>query len=125
MLQNEATTVWERFELKKNPGMNSHDHPMYGAVDSWFYRYLAGISPTDKGWERIRIQPHMPDGLKSVQAAVDTVKGDVCVRWFRRYGGTYLHVTIPFGTRAEIVFGGETHNIGSGFHVFSHTESAL
>ncbi|MBQ9151472.1 MAG: family 78 glycoside hydrolase catalytic domain, partial [Clostridia bacterium] len=24
MFQNEATTIWERFEMKKNPGMNSH-----------------------------------------------------------------------------------------------------
>ena len=35
MRQNEATTVWERFELKKNPGMNSHNHPMYGAADAF------------------------------------------------------------------------------------------
>ena len=27
MIQQEATTVWERFELKKNPEMNSHSHP--------------------------------------------------------------------------------------------------
>ena len=121
MLQNEATTVWERFELKKNPGMNSHNHPMYGALDYWFYAYLTGIRPVDAGWSRIVIKPYMPRGLLSAQAVVDTVKGDVAVRWFRRYGGTYLHVTVPFGSRAEIFFGGETHEVGSGFHVFSFT----
>ena len=49
MLQNEATTVWERFELKKAPGMNSHNHPMYGAVGYVFYAYLCGIRPSEPG----------------------------------------------------------------------------
>lgn len=46
MIQQEATTIWERFELKKNPGMNSHNHPMYGAAGAWFFTGLAGIRPT-------------------------------------------------------------------------------
>ena len=36
MLQNEATTVWERFELKDSGGMNSYCHPMYGSLGAWF-----------------------------------------------------------------------------------------
>lgn len=119
MLQQEATTVWERFELKKEPGMNSHDHPMYGAVDYWFYAYLCGLQPLEPGWRRFRVQPYFPKGLYSAQATVDTAMGSVCVRWVKRYGACTLHITVPFGTTAEVVFGGETHTVSSGFHVFS------
>ena len=119
MLQQEATTVWERFELKKNPGMNSHNHPMYGAVDYWFYAYLCGIRPTKPGYEEFEVAPVFPEKLMSAQAVVDTVRGEIAVRWMKRYGKLHLHVTVPFGATAKVSFAGETHMVGSGFHVFS------
>ncbi|MGI6238358.1 MAG: family 78 glycoside hydrolase catalytic domain [Christensenellales bacterium] len=122
MIQNEATTIWERFELMKNAHMNSHSHPMYGAVDYWMYAYLAGVKPTAPGWTEFTVEPYLPDGLLFAQAVIDTVKGDVAVRWTRRYGARHLQVTVPFGTRARIVFGGEEHLVGSGFHSFSAKE---
>ena len=124
MAQQEATTVWERFELKKNPGMNSHNHPMYGAVDYWLYAYIAGIRPLNAGYETILIKPYMPEGLMSAQAVVDTVRGEVAVRWMKRFGGTHLHVTVPFGATARVEFMGETHDVGSGFHAFSVQDKA-
>ncbi len=117
MLQNEATTVWERFELKKNPGMNSHNHPMYGAVDYWFFRYLLGVEIVDPGFEKVRIKPYFPEKLLSAHAVVDTVMGEISVRWSKRYGKTYLFVDIPFGMTAEVDFNGKT-TICSGYNVF-------
>lgn len=119
MLQQEATTVWERFELMKNPNMNSHNHPMYAAADSFLYAYIAGVKPTEPGWTQFTVEPYMPEGLQSAQAVVDTPKGEVAVRWTRRYGAKHLHVTVPFGTRATIRFCGLTREVGSGFHAFS------
>jgi alpha-L-rhamnosidase len=116
MIQNEATTVWERFELKKDPGMNSHNHPMYGAVGYWFYAYLCGIKVLSP--ERVTIKPYMPSGLLSAQAVADTVRGDVYVRWIKRYGKAYLYVTIPFGVSAAVTFGDKKYDIGSGSYVF-------
>lgn len=118
MLQNEATTIWERFELKKSPGMNSHNHPMYGAVDGWLHAYIAGIRPLGPGFARFQVKPHMPAGLLSAQASVDTVMGDVSVRWMKRYDAIHLHVTVPFGAVAEVHFGGKVLEAASGFHVF-------
>lgn len=115
MIQNEATTVWERFEMKKSPGMNSHNHPMYGAVGYWFYAYLAGIRPTAPGFSEAEIRPFFPEKLLSVNASVHTCRGDLTVRWIKRYGRLHLYVTVPFGTRARIVFAGEEHDVGSGF----------
>lgn len=118
MIQNEATTIWERFELKKNPGMNSHNHPMYGAAGYFFYAYIAGITPVEPAFDKVRIKPYFPTRLESAHAVVDTIKGDISVRWSKRYGKTRLFVEIPFGVTAEIDFMGSTETVGSGYHIF-------
>ena len=117
MFQNEATTIWERFELKKNPGMNSHNHPMYGAIGYWFYAYLAGITPTAPGFARVSIKPYFPEKLLSCHAVVDTLMGDISVRWSKRYGKCYLFVQLPFGVTADIDFGGNITTVTGGYHV--------
>jgi alpha-L-rhamnosidase len=119
MMQNGATTVWERFELKKDPGMNSHCHPMYGAVGKWLYTHLAGISPLSAGFEKIQICPYLPKKLLSAQATVATCRGDVTVRWEKSYGQTRLLVDIPSGTEATVIFGGNEYKAIGGTHVYS------
>lgn len=121
MIQNEATTVWERFELKKNPNMNSHNHPMYGAVGSWFYQYLAGITPTAPGFAEMTIKPVFPSALLSAHAVVDTVMGEVSVRWAKRYGKLFLFVQLPFGSVAHLDFNGTQTTLRGGYHVFEKT----
>ena len=107
MRQNEATTVWERFELKKDPGMNSHNHPMYGAAGSFLYSHLAGIRPIEAGYRRFAVRPYLPKKLLSAQAAVDTPRGRIHVRWTKRYGQAVLSVDVPFGCVCETEFFGE------------------
>lgn len=102
MLQNGATTVWERLELKEDPGMNSHCHPMYGAVGKWLYSHIIGIIPTAPGFEKVCIHPYLPDKLLSAQATVSTCKGDISVRWEKKYGETRLFVSVPSGMTAFI-----------------------
>ena len=119
MIQHEATTIWERFELKKNPGMNSWNHPMYGAVDYWLYAYLGGIKPIKAGYGEASISPYIPNELLSAETVVDTCKGELSARWSKRYGHTYLYVSVPFGVRANVEFNGETHKVGSGYHVYT------
>lgn len=119
MLQQEATTVWERFELKKEIDMNSHNHAMYGSVDYWMYAYAAGIRPTARGFERVSIQPVYPKGLQSVNATLHTVKGDLTVRWIKRFGQTELRVAVPFGVTADITVGDTVKTVGSGFWTYT------
>lgn len=119
MLQQEATTVWERWELKKEPEMNSHNHPMYGAVDNWMYAYAAGIRPVDIAFRRVQIQPVYPTGLQSVCATLQTVKGELTVRWIRRFGQTELRVIVPFGVTADITVGDRVETVGSGFWTYT------
>ena len=119
MLQNGATTVWERFELKEDGGMNSHNHPMYGALGYWFYAYLVGVKPTEPGWRRFAVKPFIPEKLTFAEAKVVTVSGDVRVKWIKRYGQLILTVDVPFGCEADVCFGGRTETVGAGFHKFT------
>lgn len=60
MLSKDATTIWERWEYETGYGMNSHNHPMYGSISAWFYKYLAGISAEAPGFAAVKIQPYLP-----------------------------------------------------------------
>ncbi|NLO36560.1 MAG: family 78 glycoside hydrolase catalytic domain [Clostridiaceae bacterium] len=114
MMQNEATTVWERFELKKDPGMNSHCHPMYGAVGKWLYSHIAGIVPVGPGFREVHIRPYFPERLSSAQATVATCRGDVSVHWHKSYGQLRLQVTIPNGMDAWIEAGNIRETVRGG-----------
>ena len=122
MIQNEATTVWERFELKDNGGMNSYCHPMYGAVGAWFYSALAGLAPLEDGWKRFSVAPKLPKKLMSCQATVDTPRGRVNIRWVRREGRAYMQLDVPFGAEAEVSFGAVKAVCASGRHSFCTEE---
>jgi alpha-L-rhamnosidase len=104
MLANGATTVWERWEHATGSGMNSHNHPMYASIGSWFYKALAGISldPVEPGFAVIRIRPHIAGDLTHASAALQTVRGPVSSAW-RLDGDTLtLEVAVPAGSRAQI-----------------------
>ena len=118
MIQNEATTIWERFELKLDPGMNSHCHPMYGAVDYWFYAHIAGVRPTSPAFDEFAVEPCYPEKLLSAGAVVDSVKGDISVRWIRQYGKLWLYVGVPFGSTANVKTAEGYAKVGSGSHRF-------
>ena len=104
--------------------MNSHCHPMYGAVGKWFYSHVAGIVPTEAGFEKMSIRPHLPKKLLSAHATVATCKGDVTVKWDRSYGKVHLLVDIPSGTEACIDFGGSQYNVRGGTHVYEIEDTA-
>ena len=121
MLQNEATTVWERFELKKNCGMNSHNHPMHASSYRFLYAELCGLKPTEASWRRFTARPQIPDALLSASATVETPLGDVTLRWVKRYGELHLYLTVPCGATADAYLPwGEERTLSEGFHHFSH-----
>ena len=123
MLQNEATTVWERFELKKNPLMNSHNHPMHGSVSRWLFACLAGLTPTDGGWRRFDVKPCFPKRLLSASAGVSTPYGDVTLRWVLRYGRRYVYLQVPHGALADVTLPGlGSFRAETGFHCWALDE---
>jgi alpha-L-rhamnosidase len=104
MIENGATTLWELWQLRQGPSMNSHNHPMFGSVGSWLYKALAGINlaPGSAGFEKIRIAPQTVRDLRYAAGSTRTVRGDVSSSWSRDERGMQLEVVIPVGSEAEV-----------------------
>lgn len=122
MIQNGATTVWERFEQKRGSGMNSHNHPMYGAVDYWFYAYLLGIKPLEEGYRSFEIAPVFPKALGCAEGRVDSNYGEIYLSWRREFEQIFLTIDVPFGTTAALVLPNGRQTLTSGVHIISFEE---
>ena len=105
MISRGATTLWELWQEKSGPSMNSHDHIMFGSVGAWFYQALAGINqaPDGVGYRHIRIQPQAAHGLQWASGTVKTIRGMVESSWTRDVNGVALHVRIPAGAEARVM----------------------
>jgi alpha-L-rhamnosidase len=105
MIENGATTLWELWQLRQGPSMNSHNHPMFGSVGAWLYKALAGINlaPGSVGFEKIRIAPQMVRDLRHAAGSTRTLRGEVSSSWSRDERTVRLEVVIPVGSDAEVV----------------------
>jgi alpha-L-rhamnosidase len=105
MIENGATTLWELWQLRQGPSMNSHNHPMFGSVGAWLYKALAGINlaPGSVGFERIRIEPQMVRDLRHAAGSTQTPRGEVSSSWKRDGRSVTLEVVIPVGSEAEVI----------------------
>jgi len=99
MVEEGATTLWERWENIAGGGMNSHNHIMLGSVDAWFYRVLAGISSLSPGWTHICFKPPAISGLDSARASLRSVRGPISISWNRNFEGFVMKLTVPVGAR--------------------------
>lgn len=104
MLREGATTLWERWELLTGGGMNSHNHAMFGGIDSWFYKVLAGINadPQEPGFKKIIIKPHIVGDLKHASASIKTVRGLISSSWSISDGKLQLEISIPVNSTGAV-----------------------
>ena len=96
-----ATTVWESWDGDPEEAL-SLNMKMFCSTEVFFYRTLAGISPTSPGYRTIAIRPNVVGGLTDVEAEVETRSGTVAAAWQRDAGAFALQVTVPVNTRAEV-----------------------
>jgi alpha-L-rhamnosidase len=96
-----ATSLTEAWDA--DPA-SSQNHCMLGHIEEWFYAGLAGIrpDPASPGLSRIRIRPEPVGDVKSVDAAWETYRGPVAVRWNLDAKTFRLHVEVPPGIKAEV-----------------------
>jgi len=81
MIREGATSLWERWEKLTGPGMNSHNHIMFGSVDAWFYKNLAGLELIEPGWRVFQVKPYAPEEISQVRARINTIQGEIAVSW--------------------------------------------
>jgi alpha-L-rhamnosidase len=102
MLEQGATTLWETWAESED--VYSQNHPMFGSVGEWFYKYLAGIRPEAEavGFDRFLIQPSIPAGLEWVDGTYESVRGTVRSNWRSVGGQLQFAVEIPVNTLALV-----------------------
>lgn len=103
MLDQGATTIWERWELETGFGMNSHNHPMYASVGGWLHRVLAGVQPRHDaiGFSSLTIDPRYPRDLPWFRTRRQTVRGEIRSQWRREGEEIELTVVLPHGVDAQ------------------------
>lgn len=99
ILEHDATTLWEYWKPRR-----SRNHPMFGSVGSYLYKYLAGIrhAPDSLGFETVEFRPHVPKALSWVDASYDSVRGTIACRWAKEGDRFTLKVTLPANTRGVV-----------------------
>ena len=98
MLANDATTLWESWE---KPSSSSYNHPMFGSVDEWFYKWLLGIQSAAPGFKKIIIKPQ-PGELTWAKGSYQSVYGPIKTEWKKSINNFELKVSVPANTTAEI-----------------------
>lgn len=95
----DKTTLSEHWDKS-----NSNNHVMFGSIDSWFYKTLAGIriNEKDPGFNKIVLKPYMPNNLTWVKASVKTVKGTIKSEWTKNEQNYNLKIQVPFGSEATV-----------------------
>jgi alpha-L-rhamnosidase len=109
MLARGATTLWESYDPTASLCHGFSATPVYQLSTE-----ALGVFPLAAGWTRFRLCPQAGD-LEWVDGVFPTVRGDVRVRWQR--AGTVLdvEVTVPDGSRAELMPAGHGQ-LGPGTH---------
>ena len=98
MLDNGATTLWEAWE---KPESASHNHPMFGSIDEWFYKSLLGIKAAAPGFKKIIIKPQ-PAELSWAKGSYQSMYGMINSEWTKSANNFDLKIYIPVNTTAEV-----------------------
>ena len=99
MINRGETTITENWDSKR---ARSHNHDMYAGIFAWFYRSLAGISPTKPGYEEFQIRPDLTTDLTHVHCSYDSVRGLIGSDWERQNGQLKLKVIVPVNSIATV-----------------------
>lgn len=107
MMQQGATTLWERWEDLQGGGMNSHNHIMLGSIDVWLQEWVAGLRATSSRWKSIELEPIPDRRIDAADLELQTCRGTVAFHWRRdknQLSGTAL---VPGGSGAELLLPAE------------------
>jgi alpha-L-rhamnosidase len=94
-----ATTLWEQWN-----GDDSRFHVMFGDIDAWFYRALAGINPdpASPGFKHFFITPQVAGDLTWAKAQYNSARGRIVSEWKLEKGRFCLKIVVPANTTATV-----------------------
>ncbi|HPS55022.1 MAG TPA: family 78 glycoside hydrolase catalytic domain, partial [Sedimentisphaerales bacterium] len=102
MIEKGATTLWEHWDFSDNTF--SHNHPMFGSVSEWFYRWLGGIQPADDAiaFDKIIIRPQIIPNLNWVNSSHKSIRGLIVSNWSINKNSLKMQIEIPANTSATV-----------------------
>jgi alpha-L-rhamnosidase len=104
-------TAWpETWQMRSVYGA-SRIHTCYTGCAGWFLENLCGICADEN---KITISPFFPAGLQFAQGGLESVCGQVCVRWERRGEEIELTAEIPFAADAVFLCAGQKKKLRVG-----------
>jgi alpha-L-rhamnosidase len=112
MIDRGASTIWETWRESDNTFSNNH--PMFGTVTEWFYRWLGGIRPDPDfpGFEEFVLNPATPEGLDSVNCSYHSPYGQIISNWKRVDQNNIIYsMKIPEGSTARVNLSLETNQM--------------
>ena len=96
-----ATTLWEAWEGETDPQL-SYNMKLFGSVQKFFFRDLAGIRRDSPGYATFSVEPQVVGGLTHARAELSTVRGAISASWRSDNGTFALDVAVPPNTRATV-----------------------
>ena len=104
MLDNGATTIWERWDALQEPAWNSFNHYALGSVGEWLYRFVLGIDqePGTAGFDRLLLRPHPGSPLTWARGSWQSVRGTVATSWTRSGERFTFRALIPPNVTASV-----------------------
>ena len=103
MIDKGATTIWETW--KESDNYFSNNHPMFGVVTEWYYRWLGGIrpDPDNPGFREFILNPWTPEGLDYIKSKYHSPHGEIISNWKKISSGSYVYeFEIPKGSTANV-----------------------
>ncbi|MEH7096296.1 family 78 glycoside hydrolase catalytic domain [Neobacillus vireti] len=102
MLENDATTCWEGWELIEGDFSRSHCHAWSAAPTYVFGVLFFGVKPLEPGFTKVSIAPNL-NGLKWIKGSVPIPQGRIDI--YCKDLGDYidLQITLPEDVEAQII----------------------
>jgi alpha-L-rhamnosidase len=104
MIDRGATTIWETW--KESDDIYSNNHPMFGTITEWYYRWLAGIrpDPENPGFKEFILAPAIPKGLDYVNCSYQSPAGVITSNWRKDVDKSWrFEFSIPEGSVANVI----------------------
>jgi alpha-L-rhamnosidase len=113
----------------RGQALASQNHFMFGAVDEWLTRSLAGIQQASNSidYRVLDIKPAIVGNIRHVEATYRTSRGWLKSQWYRTGTAFTLKVQIPYGSISNVYIPGTnaTSDYGTLIHAANATAKAV
>lgn len=99
-----ATTIWENWMGIDEAGVprDSQNHYAMGAVISWLFSRVGGLTPLEPGFTKVKIAPLPVGDLSWAETEYSCDLGTIFTRWERKGKDFTLKISLPDGMSAVV-----------------------